>query len=136
MRENFDRAFDFVVGSEGGYVDDPDDPGGETKYGISKRAYPHLDIKSLTLDQAKGIYLSDYWNKSGCNNLPYPLDFCVFDTAVNLGVGRAAKMYSQAVNWQEFLLRRLLYYQSLNKAKYFKGWVNRVLFLTKRILDG
>ena len=58
---NFDRAFRFLIGEEGGYVNDPADPGGETKFGISKRAYPQLDIKSLTLDQAKAIYRRDYW---------------------------------------------------------------------------
>ena len=60
---NFDRAFRFLIGEEGGYSADPHDPGGETKFGISKRAYPQLDIKSLTLDQAKAIYRRDYWDR-------------------------------------------------------------------------
>ena len=50
-----------VIKHEGGYVNDPSDPGGETKYGISKKAYPKVDIKNLTLDDAIEIYKDDYW---------------------------------------------------------------------------
>ena len=53
-----------VLQSEGGYVYDKDDPGGETKYGISKRAYPDFDIKNLTKDDAKAIYLRDFWQRA------------------------------------------------------------------------
>ena len=48
---------------EGGYVNDPTDPGGETNYGISKRAYPKIDIKALTKHEAVKIYYKDYWVK-------------------------------------------------------------------------
>ena len=61
--EEYIEAFKKVIGHEGGYVFDPDDAGGETIYGISKRAYPHLDIKELTLDDARKIYFEDYWKK-------------------------------------------------------------------------
>lgn len=57
----FEDAIDLVLENEGGYVNDPQDPGGETKYGISERAYPSLDIKNLTVDQAKAIYKRDFW---------------------------------------------------------------------------
>jgi len=60
MSDNFERCIAFVLRHEGGYVNDPRDPGGETKYGISKRAYPGLDIKNLTEEQAKEIYRQDY----------------------------------------------------------------------------
>ncbi len=57
----FDDAISKLLNDEGGYVNDPSDPGGETKYGISKRAYPDLDIKSLTVAQAEQIYERDFW---------------------------------------------------------------------------
>ena len=53
-------VLDDLIEREGGYVNDPDDPGGETKFGISKRAYPHLDIKNLTEEHAADIYYNDY----------------------------------------------------------------------------
>src|SRR4030067_2776049 len=59
----FDRAIDLILAEEGGYVIDPLDPGGETKYGISKRAYPEINIPSLTTEQGKAIYMGDYWNQ-------------------------------------------------------------------------
>lgn len=82
---NFDKAFNLVVGVEGGYSLNPNDPGGETKYGISKRSYPSVDIAALTLDAAKAIYQSDYWNAVSGDSLPWPLALLVFDCAVNQG---------------------------------------------------
>lgn len=89
---NFDHAFDLVFGHEGGYVNDPQDPGGETKFGISKRAYPHLDIKNLTKDDAKRIFYKDFWGPAGCDALPDILKFHVFDFAVNSGPAQAVKI--------------------------------------------
>lgn len=98
---NFEKAFDEVIGIEGGYVNDPTDRGGETKYGISKRAYPDVDIKNLTLLKARKIYYNDYWktkyldlNKIG----DYSIASELFDTAVNMGVRTAAKMLQKALN--------------------------------------
>lgn len=136
MRENFDQAFDFVIGAEGGYSNDKDDPGGETMFGISKRAYPDLDIKGLTLDKAKAIYLTDYWIKAGCDDLFRPFDLCVFDCAVNQGVGRARALLKSSKSWEVFLLNRIAHYKSLNKPKYFAGWVNRVVNLFNKIQGG
>ncbi|KWT77357.1 glycosyl hydrolase 108 family protein [Candidatus Magnetominusculus xianensis] len=65
----YTAAVRFVLDAEGGYVNDPDDPGGETKYGISKRAYPSLDIKSLTIEDAKRLYRRDYWGRASCDAL-------------------------------------------------------------------
>jgi lysozyme family protein len=90
--DHFDRAFRLVVGHEGGYVNHPQDPGGETKFGISKRAYPHLDIPSLTLEQAAKIYRADYWRPLRCADLPWPVAIVLFDGGVNSGVGTAAKL--------------------------------------------
>lgn len=94
---NFDKAFERVIGHEGGYVNDPRDPGGETKYGISKRAYPYADIKNLTLDQAKDIYLRDYWNRCHIDELPDQVHFDMFDMAVNSGVAGAIKTIQRAL---------------------------------------
>jgi lysozyme family protein len=94
---NFDQAFDKLISHEGGYVNDPRDPGGETKFGISKRAYPSVDIAGLTLEQAKAIYLRDYWQRARCDELPPALAFQVFDTAVNSGIGQAIRLLQRAV---------------------------------------
>ena len=63
--EEFKDGVIQVLNHEGGYVDDPDDNGGETNFGISKRAYPRVDIKNLTRKQAIKIYYQDYWIKTG-----------------------------------------------------------------------
>lgn len=84
--------WDRLLAREGGYVNDPDDPGGETKFGISKRAYPQENIASLTRERAKAIYQEDYWREPGINLLPPPLDEQVMDIAVNCGPTRAIIM--------------------------------------------
>ena len=88
----FEQAFDALIGHEGGYVNNPKDPGGETKYGIAARSYPHIDIKSLTLDDAKTIYYNDFWRPSGASSVKtYDLAYAVFDAAVNSGVVQSKK---------------------------------------------
>jgi lysozyme family protein len=94
---NFDIAFERLIGHEGGYVNDPRDPGGETKYGISKRAHPAEDIAGMTLARAKQIYMHNYWGPAGCDALPAAVKFDVFDMAVNSGVKAAIKTLQQAV---------------------------------------
>lgn len=94
----FDWALSVILEHEGGYVNDPRDPGGETNMGISKRAYPHLDIHSLTRDQVAEIYRRDYWDKLSCDKLNWSVALCVFDAGVNSGIGRAAKWLQQALN--------------------------------------
>ena len=94
---NFDEAFDKLIDHEGGYVNDLKDPGGETKFGISKRSYPTVNIATLTLDDAKKIYLCDYWDRTRCSDLPPQVAFQVFDTAVNSGVGQATRFLQRAV---------------------------------------
>ena len=75
----FDDAIGIVLKHEGGYVNDKNDPGGETRYGISKRAYPDLDIKNLTISQATEIYKKDYWVKGKCDKVPPKLRLIYFD---------------------------------------------------------
>lgn len=94
---NFDTAFERLIGHEGGYVNNPADPGGETKFGISKRAYPGVDIAKLTVEQAKAIYLRDYWSRAQCDTLPPVVAFQLFDTAVNSGIGQAIRFLQRAV---------------------------------------
>lgn len=93
----FDQAFDKLIDHEGGYVNDRRDPGGETKFGISKRSYPDLNIENLTLDDAKRIYLRDYWQRARCDDLPPMVAFQVFDTAVNSGIGQSIRFLQRAV---------------------------------------
>lgn len=92
---NFDTAFDRLIGHEGGYVNHPDDPGGETKFGISKRAYPDVDIASLTVETAKAIYQRDFWTPLG--SMHPAIKFQVFDFAVNSGISTAIRKLQAAV---------------------------------------
>lgn len=95
--DHFDQCFERLIGHEGDYVYDARDPGGETKYGISKRAYPQLDIKNLTLIHAQAIYRRDYWDKCRCGELPTGVALDVFDAAVNSGPAQAARWLQIAV---------------------------------------
>lgn len=92
---NFDTAFGRLIGHEGGYVNDPQDPGGETKFGISKRSYPQVDIKNLSLQDAKNIYYRDFWQPLG--DAHPAVKFQVFDFAVNSGIGTAIRKLQAAV---------------------------------------
>ena len=94
---NFDKAVEVILKHEGGYVNDPVDPGGETNMGISKRAYPYLNIKELTKKDAKDIYFKDYWLKAKCSKLPEELRMIYFDMVVNMGKSRAVKILQKAI---------------------------------------
>lgn len=86
-----------VLRHEGGYVNDPDDRGGETKYGISKRAYPNLDIKSLTVGDAMAIYDEDYWQPLQLSQVEHQgVADLVFSLGVNMGTTAAARLLQQA----------------------------------------
>lgn len=88
---NFDAAFERLIGHEGGYTWHPADPGGETKFGITKRTYPGEDIRGMTLARAKQLYLRDFWGPAGCDAVPDALKFDLFDMAVNAGVKPAIR---------------------------------------------
>lgn len=92
---NFDTAFDRLIGHEGGYVNDPNDPGGETNWGISKRSYPDLNIKDLTRDEAKAIYRRDFWDVLG--EAHPAIKYQVFDFAVNSGIQTAIRKLQLSV---------------------------------------
>jgi len=99
MTTNFLKAFTEIIGIEGGYVNNPDDRGGETKYGISKRAYPNIDIKNLTLNKAKEIYHRDYWIATKLEQIDcYDIQLELFDTAVNMGVYKTQTILQEALN--------------------------------------
>ncbi len=83
---NFLTAINRVLGHEGGYSNDPNDPGGETKWGISKRTYPELDIKNLTREEAVAIYNVDFWIPARIASLPNSVAFQAMDFAVNSGI--------------------------------------------------
>lgn len=93
----FSVVFTRIIGTEGGYVNSPNDPGGETKFGISKRSYPNVDIRNLNVDGAKAIYFADFWQKLCLGTMPVGLDEFIFDFAVNSGVGRVARLLQNAV---------------------------------------
>lgn len=159
---NFDEAFKTTVGHEGGFTINKNDAGNwtggkvgvgilkGTKYGIAANSYPNLDIKNLTLDQAKAIYKRDYWDKAKCDLLPNGLRFHVFDACVNSGISRGIKTLQQAAGVKDdgligpntlaavsskseheifniFYAKRISFYTSLSSFSNFgKGWMNRV----------
>ena len=96
----FDDIIDEVIKSEGGsrITMDPLDAGGTTKYGISQRAYPDLDIKQLTEQEAKNIYHLDYWIPAKTDKVPAQIREIYFDMVVNVGQRSAVKVLQQACN--------------------------------------
>ena len=96
MADRFDEFIERLLSHEGGYVNDPRDPGGETQWGISKRSYPSLNIKALTRDQAIAIYRRDFWEKSNADKLAPAVGFNVLDGAVNSGISRSIQWLQKA----------------------------------------
>ncbi len=156
----FEKAFNFVINAEGGYVNHPKDPGGETKFGISKRTYPFLDIKNLTLDKAKELYFMDYWEKVKADALPSTIQLAVFDAAVNQGpafaVGTLQACLGVKVDnvigpktlealskadarklLRAYMDRRLLrYFEARNAHLFLKGWMARLLDVYDESIGG
>ncbi len=157
MSERFEKAIKKTLAHEGGYVNDPKDPGGETNFGISKRTYRELDIKNLTREDAEAIYFEEWWQKYDYDAIDdLKIAEKVFDLAVNMGhtiahcllqmaVCRSGHQITidgiigpetlGAVNGHpvpEFILANLKlkavhYYLSLKNHKYEKGWVKRAI---------
>lgn len=147
---NFDLAFEKLIGHEKGHVNHPSDPGGETNFGISKRAYPGEDIAGMTLERAKVIYLRDYWGRAGCDAVPDGIKFDLFDMAVNSGVKTAIRTLQRTVGVDDdgilgpvtlqavasmpalrvvarFNGHRLQFMSSLSTWQAFgRGWANRI----------
>ena len=99
--QTFPDCIAHVLAAEGGLVNDPKDPGGVTKFGISQRSYPALDIRALSLDEAKAIYQRDYWAQIQGEALPAGLDLLVLDHAVNAGPARAVRLLQHLVGVPE-----------------------------------
>ncbi len=137
------KSLSFVLKWEGGYSNDPRDPGGETKFGISKRAHPTEDIKNLSPERCLEIYYHDYWIPSSASKYPYPNCLAILDTAVNLGVARSLIFLGsnptlESFDVQSYITNRVMYYIQIVKKNptlqiYMKGWMNRVADLKKLI---
>jgi lysozyme family protein len=98
---NFDAAFERLLGHEGGYVNHPSDPGGETMYGVTARvarAHGYAGpMRDLPLSEAQRIARAAYWDAVKADELPAGVRFDVFDTAYNSGVTQAAKLLQRAL---------------------------------------
>lgn len=154
----FDEAISWILGAEGSFVDDPRDPGGATKYGISKRAHPEVDIAALTIEQARDLYRQDYWEQLNCDQLPTALAVALFDGGVNHGLIPSVRMFQKALHTVEdgimgpvtidrakhgaveailpnYLSYRADLYRRLGNADvYFRGWAVRLFRLQARCL--
>lgn len=162
MKLTFEQAFDRLIGHEGEFTDDPKDRGNwttgiigkgtckGTKFGISAMTYPDLDIKNLSLDQAKVIYKRDWWDKLNADSLDAAVVFQVWDFAINAGMGTAKRKLQKSVGMAEdgiigpltlkaiqkadlndllmkFNAERLNHYTSLSTwPRYGKTWTRRV----------
>ena len=95
MRENHEKCIKMILHHEGGYVDHPDDPGGETNLGVTKKVWEEWggtkDMRDLTVEDVVPLYKANYWDRVKGDDLPSGMDLAVFDWAVNSGTGRAAK---------------------------------------------
>jgi lysozyme family protein len=144
---SFLTTFHRLIDSEGGITDNPADPGKLTKYGISQRSYPNVDIRNLTLEEAQEIYLRDFWEPLGAT--PPAIKFQVFDFAVNSGIQTAIRKLQSAIgvaddgHWgpisaaklasmdqndvlMRFIAQRLRFWASLSTWPTFgKGWAVR-----------
>mgnify|MGYP000931637104 CR=1 FL=1 len=152
MKETFEKALQFVLKWEGGYSNNPNDPGGLTIFGISQRSYPKevAKMKELwkqgkkqeALNIAKEIYRKNYWDRVKGDELKYPFDIIVFDTAVNMGVRTAMQIYSACQgDWKDYLFLRINRYKEIalankNAQAFLLGWLNRVMDLYKTITKG
>ncbi len=147
---NFSVTFDRIIGHEAGYVNNPNDPGGETKWGISKRTYPHLNIAALTRQDAMKIYYTDFWLVIQGDSMPEAWAFQCMDFAINSGIQTAIRYLQRAVgvaddghvgsitlsalgkmDVNDFILRynaeRLDYMTKLsNWPNASRGWVRRI----------
>jgi len=153
---NFKECLDLVLKSEGGWVNHPSDPGGETNLGVTKAVWeeyvghPVKTMKDLTKDDVAPLYEQKYWRACYCEVLPRGLDFVVFSMGVNAGPGRSIKLLQQSIGCvpdgvigpktrelissgnganliSKFSETRREYYKSLKTFPIFgRGWLARV----------
>jgi lysozyme family protein len=144
---------------EGGYTNDYLDRGGETKYGISKKAFPEVDIKRLTIEKAQDLYYKHYWVAGRCGDLPKYLQYIHFDSCVNHGVETANRLLQKGIGDQyvkidgvfgqktfenshrcslaDYVAQRSLLYAKIVKndpsqIKFIVGWNNRLVNVAKK----
>ena len=128
---NFQDAIKFTLKWEGGYVNHPTDPGGETRFGISKRSYPDEDIKNLSIARAMEIYKKDYWDANLLDTVVSPLCVVLFDMYVNHRPGVVKRLREESAdNWQTLIQKRKDFYgrlvaQTPSNKVFLKGWMNR-----------
>ena len=158
MKKNWEECLKHILKYEGGYVHHKDDPGGRTNLGVTQRVWEEwigkpateADMRSLTVEMVSPLYKKRYWDAVRGDDLPSGVDLCVFDCAVNAGVGRASKFLQQAVGVtadgqigpktvaavtalpadvviEKFCNLREEHYKSLSTfATFGKGWMNRL----------
>ena len=156
MQGNFGHCLDLVLKSEGGWVNHPSDPGGETNLGVTKRVWeewvghPVESMKNLTKDQVAPLYEQKYWRPCYGEVLPRGLDLVVFSMGINAGPGRSVKLLQSSIGCvpdgvigprtrglicesniatliSKFSESRREYYRSLKNFPVFgKGWLARV----------
>jgi len=105
MKDNFEKCLDMLLVHEGGYVNHPSDPGGETNLGVTKRVWQEWvghdvsekEMRNLTPTMVAPLYKRKYWDACRADELVSGVDYCVFDVAVNSGVGRAVKLLQSVV---------------------------------------
>lgn len=161
----FNTAIERVLGHEGGYVNHPSDPGGETNWGVTKRTASANgykgDMRKMTRDQAKEIYRKAFWQRYGCDDMPFAVAYQYFDACVNHGYGNAARFLQRALGVlvdgsvgpitraalakadvsdtvRKFNGERMAFYAKLRTFDVFgRGWLNRVaLNLRHAVTDG
>ncbi len=148
MNEIFEKALNFVLKWEGGYVNNPNDKGGATNKGITQYTYNawlkskgqnFKDVRNITNEEVKEIYYNNYWLKAGCNKMSEKFAIICFDTAVNMGVGRIKEFmeYAQYKYPEKFIIARIRKYCEFakvgNQKVFLQGWLNRTLDLEKFI---
>jgi len=158
MLSNFPAALALILKSEGGFVNHPRDPGGMTNLGVTRNVWrdwvnrdvDEAEMRSLTPELVAPLYKTNYWDACKCDDLPRGVDYAVFDSAVNMGPGRAAKLLQAALGvtadgsigratiaaataadpvelLEAFSLGKEAFYQLLPTfATFGKGWLNRV----------
>jgi len=158
---SFEDAFQWILEAEGPDTNDPDDPGGLTRFGIAQKRHPEVDVATLTEEDAKRIYREQYWDQIHGDELPPVLALVVFDGAVVQGVGRSIFCLQEALGVEtdglvgpktvaaafeqglgvltKFLSLRAHAYMDLVirkpvMLKYLKGWIGRLIRVRQRAL--
>lgn len=156
MNSNWDKSFQLLLKSEGGYSAHEADPGGRTNLGVTQAVWENWvghvsgekEMKSLTPEMVRPLYKKKYWDACKCDELPLGIDYLVFDYAVNAGVGRSCKALQSAVGTtpdgaigpqtlqavantpdliDKFSDEKVRFYKSLPTFSVFgNGWLNRV----------